>query len=262
MHAEVALLDLRLRRRAIIGYTLGLAVYALVIVILYPQFKDTTSLNSITEHGSTLAALFGATGSLTSPTGWLNANLYANFVPLIVLLVTIGYGASSIAGQDEAGTLSLVTILPVSRRDVVLQKAATLVGQAIAIALATMLCVLVGRSFDLSISIGHLAGVTIGVTLLGIDFGLAAVALGAWSGTRGLALGVTSTIAAASYLISSLAPVVGWIRPAKYASLFYWAVGDDQLANGLGAGAAVVLVLAGAALLAGAVLAFERLDLH
>jgi ABC-2 type transport system permease protein len=47
-----------------------MALYALVIVFLYPEFKDTTSLNQLTKHGSTAAALFGITGSLTSPPGW------------------------------------------------------------------------------------------------------------------------------------------------------------------------------------------------
>ena len=40
MHADVSLLDLRLRRRLLLGYTLGMALYTLVIVVLYPQFKD------------------------------------------------------------------------------------------------------------------------------------------------------------------------------------------------------------------------------
>ena len=122
MRADTTRLDLRLRRRSLIGYTLGMALYAFIIVALYPSFKDDASLNKLTENGNTVAALFGATGSLTSPSGWLNANLYANFVPLIVLLLAIGYGASSIAGQDEDGTLGLVATLPLSRRRLVAEK--------------------------------------------------------------------------------------------------------------------------------------------
>ena len=40
MHADAAFLDLRLRRRSLLGYTLGMAFYALAIVVLYPSFKD------------------------------------------------------------------------------------------------------------------------------------------------------------------------------------------------------------------------------
>jgi ABC-2 type transport system permease protein len=45
MSADVALLDLRLRRRSLIGYAVGMGVYGFVIVALYPTFKNDTSLN-------------------------------------------------------------------------------------------------------------------------------------------------------------------------------------------------------------------------
>ena len=122
MSSDVLRLDLRLRRRSLVGYTLGMAVYALVIVALYPSFKNDTSLNQLTDKGNAVAALFGANGPLTTPSGWLNANLYANFVPLIALLLAIGYGASCLAGQDEDGTLALVATLPLTRRGIVAQK--------------------------------------------------------------------------------------------------------------------------------------------
>jgi ABC-2 type transport system permease protein len=134
--------------------------------------------------------------------------------------------------------------------------------QALLLAGATMLCVLAGRGFDLPISVPNLAGISLGVALLGIDFGLLALAIGSWTGSRGAALGVTASLAAASYVVSSLAPVVAWVRPARYASLFYWSIGNGQLTGGLTAGAAAVLVLAGIVFLAVSVVAFNRLDLH
>lgn len=262
MSADVAALDLRLRRRALIGYAVGLGVYALVIVALYPSFKNDSSLNKFTENGNAAAALFGANGPITTPTGWLNANLYANFVPLVVLLLTIGYGASCLAGQDEDGTLGLMVSLPVARRRLVLQKVATLGALAIAISIITALCAIAGRGFGLTVSTRGLFGVTIGVILLGIDFGVVAMLIGAATGSRGSALGITSGLAAASYLISSLAPAVHWLHPARYASPFYYAVGNGQLDHGIGAAPVGLLVGVAAALLVAAVSAFDRLDVH
>ncbi len=260
MGAEVLLLDLRLRRRMLLGYTLGMALYALVVVALYPQFKDAASLNKLS--GSAAAALFGVTGSLTSPAGWLDGNLYQNFLPLVMLLVTIGYGASCVAGQDEEGTLALAVTLPLTRRRVLLQKVAALGIQAAVLALATMICVLVGRSFELSVSVADLAGISLGVALLGLDFGLLALAVGSWTGSRGLALAVSASLAAASYLASSLAAAVPWIRPAKYASLFYWSIANGQLEKGIGAAGAGLLLLVGGVLILLSVTAFRRIDLH
>lgn len=262
MQADTTRLDLRLRRRSLIGYTLGMALYAFIIVALYPSFKSDTSLNKLTSNGNAVAALFGATGSLTSSTGWLNANLYANFVPLIVLLLAIGYGSASIAGQDEDGTLGLVATLPLSRRRLVAEKFAAMCLLAIPVAVVTMLCVLAGAAFELHINIGHLAGATVGVLLLGIDFGALAMLTGAATGSRGTALGVTSTIAAASYIVSSLAPVVHWIHPLRYSSPFFYAVGDGQLASGISTGWAGVLAGIAIVLAIASTKAVQRLDIH
>ena len=179
-----------------------------------------------------------------------------------MLLITVGYGASCIAGQDEDGTLSLAAILPISRRSVVSQKIAALSVQALLLVIATMVCVIIGRSFDLAIPLTNIAGLSVGVALLGVDFGLCALAVGSITGSRGTALGITAALAAVSYLVSSLAPVVSWIRPARYVSLFYWSVGDQQLANGLSIVSALVLVSIGIALGGAAVAGFRRLDLH
>lgn len=262
MRTDIARLDLTLRWRGTIGYTLGMAMYVFVIVALYPSFKDDTSLNQFTSGNATAAALFGATGSLTSPAGWLNANIYSNLLPLVLLLLTIGYGASAIAGQDEDGTLCLIVTLPVSRARILAQKALALIAVAVPTGLATILVVLAGRSFDLSIGTGNLVGATIGATLLGIDFGALAMFIGALSGSRAIALGVTSALAAASYLVSSLAAVTHWIRPLRFESLFYWAVGNAQLRSGLSLTSVMVLVGFAIVAFGAAVKAFERQDVH
>ncbi|MEV0947607.1 ABC transporter permease subunit [Rhodococcus sp. NPDC049939] len=262
MLTELTRLDLRLRRRSLIGYALGIAVYTFVIVALYPAFKDDAGLDSFAEGNATMAALFGIGDSLTSSSGWLNANLYANFLPLIMLLLGIGFGASCLAGQDEDGTLGVVVAMPLSRMRIAGEKFGALCLIGIPVALVTAAVVVLGRGFELTVDLGHLAGTTLGVLLLGIGFGALAMLVGALTGSRGLALGISSTVAAASYLINSLAPIVDWIRPARYASLFYYAVGDSQLENGLHLSSAAVLIAVPLVLFVATVLAFQRLDVH
>jgi ABC-2 type transport system permease protein len=239
-----------------------MTAYGLVVVALYPSFKNDTSLNQLTDKGNAAAALFGASGPLTTPTGWLDANLYANFVPLIALLLAIGYGAACLAGQDEDGTLAMVATLPLPRRGIVGQKAATMSLQAIPVSLATMLCVLIGRGFDLPISTSGLVGVTAGTVLLAIDFGALAMFVGAATGSRGAALGITSAVAAATYLISSLAPAVRWLHPARFASPFFYAVDDGQLSHGLQIWQAGALLAVAITLGLATAAAFERLDVR
>lgn len=260
MLADITRLDLRLRRRSTIWYAAGMALYALVVVVLYPSFKHQTSLDSLS--GSAAAALFGITGPLTSPDGWLNANIYSNFFPLIMLLLTIGYGAAALAGQDEDGTLALITALPVRRRAILLQKVAAMAVQALLLAAAVAICVLIGRGFQLNISPASTIAVSAALLIMGLDFGLVTMAVGAVTGRRGTALGVGAGLAAVSYLVSSLASAISAIRPGRYFSLFYWSVGNDQISRGVSMPDFTVLIVVGLAVLMAAVLAFRRADLN
>jgi ABC-2 type transport system permease protein len=262
VRAELTRLDLSARRRSLSGYSAGMALYALVVVALYPAFKHSTSLDKLIKSDSTAAALFGVTGKISSTGGWLNANLYANFFPLVMLLLTVGYGAACLAGQDEDGTLGLIATLPLRRGAVVVQKAAAMALQAAALGVVVAVCVLIGRSFDLRVSFGGVVSVSAAVLLLGLDLGLVTMAVGALTGKKGTAIGVGAAIAAASYLVSSLAPVVSWLRPARYLSVCYWAVGNGQVTGGVSAGDYAVLSVVGLCALFAAILGFRHLDLH
>jgi ABC-2 type transport system permease protein len=262
MHTDIASLDISNRRRSLIGYCLGMAVYALVVVAMYPAFKTSTSLDRLIHSDPTAAALFGVTGRISSSGGWLNGNIYANFFPLIMLLLTIGYGAACLAGQDEDGTLGLLTVLPLRRTAIVVQKAAAMAVQAAVLAITVAVLVIIGRSFQLAVTVGNVASVSAAVFLLGLDFGLVTMAAGALTGRRGAAIGAGTALAAASYLVSSLAPVISWIQPGRYASLFYWSVGNGQITQGVSPGDYAVLIGTGLAALAAAMLAFRRLDIH
>jgi ABC-2 type transport system permease protein len=260
MRASITRLDLRLRRRSTAGYAIGMALYSLVVVALYPSFKNSTSLDSLS--GSTAAALFGVTGKLTSPGGWLNGNIYGNFFPLIMLLLTIGYGGAALAGQDEDGTLALIAALPVRRRAIVFQKAWAMAVQAFLLAAAVTVCVILGRGFQLAVGVGDAVAISVALMLMGLDFGLIAMAIGAVTGRRGTALGIASALAAASYLLSSLAPAISAIRPGRCLSLFYWSAGNDQITRGVSLGDFTVLIAVGLCALAASVAALRIADLN
>lgn len=262
MSAEITRLDLRLRGRMAAWCAAGMAAYALLIVAIYPAFKDDASLDALTRDSSTLAALFGATGSLTSVDGWLNANLYANFVPLIAFLLTIGYGASAIAGQNEDGSLGLTATLPLRRSRILAGKAGALAALACVVPMTTLLCLLLGPKFELKPDWSATTQTTLGVVLMALDIGLLALAVGAITASRGTALGVTSAFAALSYLVSSLAPVVDWVHSVRHLSLFYWSVGNNQLTDGISLASITVMTTFGGLLLLVALKGFDRLDLH
>ena len=262
MSVDLLFLDLRLRRRAVLGTAVGAAAYLLVVIAVYPNFAHDTSFDAVIRANPTAAAAFGISGSITSPEGWLSANLYANFGPLLALLLTIGYGAAAIAGQDADGTLGLFVSLPRSRSWILRQKAEALLALAAVVPVTSYAVCLVGPHFDLHPAWGPLLGASLATTLLAFDLGALALLVGTLTQSRGLALGVAGAAAAAAYLLSSLAPAIPALRSARWASPFAWAVGDGQLVNGPTALEVAGLGALGIVFVALSLPAFRRLDVH
>ena len=68
MSTEITTLDLSFRRKSLIGYSVGMAVYVLVVVALYPSFKDSTDLDSFTESSPGLPP--SSASRAPSPARW------------------------------------------------------------------------------------------------------------------------------------------------------------------------------------------------
>jgi ABC-2 type transport system permease protein len=100
--------------------------------------------------------------------------------------------------------------------------------QAAMLTVTVAVLVIIGRSFQLDVSVANVASISAAIFLMGLDFGLVTMAAGALTGRRAAAIGIGTALAAASYLLSSLAPVISPIRPGRYASLFYWSVGTTR----------------------------------
>jgi ABC-2 type transport system permease protein len=262
MRPELTRLELHVRRRLLLWYAIGIALYTLVVVALYPAFKHSSELNQLTQGNSAVAALLGASGTLTSPAGWVDVNAYTNFLPLIMLLLTIGYGASAIAGQNEEGTLGLLVVLPATRTRILTGKVSSLAAQALLLTVTVAVCVYAGRLFQVTLNPWHVATASLAILGLGLDFGLLALAIGTATASRGTAIAAATTLAAISYLTSSLAPIVSWIHPLRYLSLFYWTTGDSQLSHGASLASFAVLLAVAASATAAARAAFTRLDVR
>jgi ABC-2 type transport system permease protein len=182
-------------------------------------------------------------------------------LPLLVLVLAIGSAARTFAGEEDAGRLELPLAYPLRRRDSVLAKGAAAAVEVLVVSAAAFLVLAVFEplvGFDLSL--GRIAAAVGSVAVLGIFFGWLALAVGAAVPSRALAIVVPAAIAAAGYLVNGLHDLVGWLEPFRFLSPT-WIAGANPLQDGVReTGLAVLLVLATACLVAGALL-LERRDL-
>jgi len=262
---ELARRGLRDHRAALAGWCVGAAAYVALIAAIYPSLAGSGSLDKLVQnYPDALKSLFGISGggSLGSGAGFLDAELFSFMLPLLVLVLAIGSGARTLAGEEDAGRLELVLSYPIRRRSAVLAKGVAVGAETLSLcACAWLALVVLNPVFNLGLSVGRAAAAIAGLALLGLLFGWLALAVGAATGKRGLAVALPAGLAAAGYLVSGLHSLAGWLDPFRVLSAFWW-IGTSPLQNGIrGFGALAVALAAAAALLAGALLV-ERRDLE
>jgi ABC-2 type transport system permease protein len=253
------------QRRSLVWWGLGLVATAAMYAAFYPSIVDNAA--TLTEYIESLPEAFrqaflGADADFVSPGGYLNTELFGFFGPLLMLIFAIGAGARATAGEEERGSLDLLLSTPVSRRHVIVDKAlATAIGGVLLSAVLWLAIVVLGPPFDLTPGLGNVAAAVTMQLLLALAFGMLALAIGAWSGRRSLAIGVASGLAAATYVVDVLAPSVEAIAWLQKLSPFYYYDHNVPVKNGLEVVDAGVLLSIAVVAFAVALIGFERRDL-
>ena len=246
----------------------GIGFFLLIFLIssVFPAIQESApDLESYIESlpkALTEAFGVGEAAALTTPSGFLNAELYTLMLPIMILIFTIGIGSSAIAGEEESGTLDLLLSNPVSRWRVVVEKFVAMALSTLVIAIIVWISFVIGASvFDMDISASLLAAATTSTALLGLAFGSFALLAGCASGRRGLAIGFAVAVAAGSYLLYILSKIVDSLEKYERFSLFFYNLDADPLTNGIRIVDVAIFIIVIFILLILSVIAFTRRDL-
>ncbi|SDM36221.1 hypothetical protein [Allokutzneria albata] len=247
------------RRNALIGLTVGAIGMCTLALAMYPSLRD--QLGALTAVlPPEITAFFGA--DMVTPAGYVSSQVFTKIAPLLVMISAIGAGALSCA-FERGGVLAVTLAAPVRRTQIVAAHALAVVTEVAVLAAAVgVVLVALREPTGLNIPIARLLAGTVALALLGAFHGLLTLAVGAASGSRGLAIGVGTGFALGGFLLSGLAPLVdsdllGLVSP------FHWAFGAQPLEAGWnGAVLSGLLALtAGSVLLVGvAATLFRRRD--
>ena len=252
-------------RRSLAWWSLGLCGVVALIVAVFPTVRDNPSLTRLVQDYPEAIkgfVAFGGQVDYTSGPGYLGSELFAIWVPLLLLIAAIGAGARAIAGEEEAGTLDLLLSNPISRQRLVLDKLAALVAEALLLASVLLCALLVGdAAAGMHVSAAHLAEAVVSALLLATGFGAIALLTGAATGRRAPSIGIPVALAVAAYVVNSLAPLVHALEPLQKASPFYHYSVSDPLRHGLELTHVGFLVAVFTAAAIAAPIVFERRDL-
>jgi len=264
MLRSVALKSLRDIRRGFVWWSVGLIGFVALIVSVWPTVHSNPSLNKLSQdYPEALQSFlaFGGAVDYSSAAGYLGIELFSLMVPLLLLVAAIGTGAGAIAGEEERGTLELLLANPVSRTKVVLEKTVALVAEITGLGVVLWLALWIGALLaNMDISAGHLAAATLSAVLLALAYGAIAILLGAATGRRSVAIGLTAAAAVAAYLVNGLAPLVDALDVLQKLSPFYHYAAGDPLRDGVSFTHMAVLVAIAAVATALAPWFFKRRD--
>lgn len=255
---------LRDRRNSLLWWSLGVAVYIGLIAAVWPSISGAEGISSLMDQmPKALLDLMGASDyDLSTGAGYVSGELFGFMIPIFILILTIGAGGAAIGGAEERGSLDLLLSHPISRRSVLLQSAALIAVEAVLFGTVIVVALAVASPLaDLQIAFVHLVGAVVGIVMLGIAVGWSALAIGAATGSRALALAVTGSLAALTYLAGSLSGLVTFLRNAKWISPFFYATDGSPLVHGYTWWHALVLGGVGAVALIVGSLLFDRRNL-
>ena len=252
------------QRRSILWWILGLVALAVLTVAVYPSIRDQPGIADIADdYPDALLALLGIEPGedLFSPAGYIETQLYANWIPLVFLIFAIGAGTRAIAGEEDKGTMDSLLANPISRSRIVVEKFWAMVLWTSSLAAGLFVVILVGNyAVDLDLKPEGVLSINLALLLLAVLFGAIALAIGAVSGRRSFTLGVTSALAVFTYFLFGLAQVVSWLEPFRFLSPFHYFLHPNHLLGGFAWGTQALFVVLIALAVAVAVWGFERRD--
>jgi ABC-2 type transport system permease protein len=249
------------QRRGILTWTLAIAAVGVLYAAFWPLMDNPDMAAVLDAYPPELLEALGMT-DITSPAGYLGSTTYGLLGPVLIIIFAATLGARAIAGEEEAGRLDVLLAHPVERWQVVLQRAAA-IGVALALSgvvLWIAMVVAAGPAQYESVGAENLAAATLQMVLLGLLFASVALMVGAVTGSRGLAWGITALVAILSYFANTLGPSVEAIAWTQDISPFHFFSGGRPLVEGWQPADALILAAASAVLVGLAVLGFRRRD--
>ncbi|WP_433663217.1 ABC transporter permease subunit [Nocardia sp. CA-128927] len=226
--------SLRDQRRGLIGWSIGVVLIVLLESAIWPSFSDMSGMQDfLKNYPEAMRKLFNL-DQFSTGTGFLNVELFTMMMPVLFLVFAIGRGARGIAGDEERGTLEVLLLNGVSPIRLALEQAAVVITSVAVLGLALFGSIVACSAiFGLGVPIAFAASGALSMTLLGMEFGLIAAAIGAATGKRALALAGASILAVTAYVLYVASQLVTAVRPWGPWSPFHQAVAHGPLGAGL-----------------------------
>lgn len=250
-------------RRSGFWWGVGVVLFTLLNLAFWPSLEESGSLAELEESMGSLLEAFGAQG-LATPAGYLDGQLYALMLPLLLSGAAVAMTVALTAGDEDAGRLELLHALPVRRTTLWLARLAAAVlvlALIVVVTLAVVAASLAPFSLD-EAGYGRVLAATLACGALAAFHASVAYALGGLGASRGLALGGSIGVLVVGYVLAFILPLSDSLADARVASPWYWAIGEQPVSDGVSLVRLALLLGVTAALVVVGTLGVDRRDIR
>ncbi|HYJ76892.1 MAG TPA: ABC transporter permease subunit [Kineosporiaceae bacterium] len=247
-------------RRGIVGWTIAVAATSLMYLASYQTVASakTSGINNLPESVRVAFDL----QDVTSGAGYVQSTVLGMLALVLITVAAVAVGSKAIAGDEETGSLELTLAHGVTRQQVLRQRAAALVVQVGWLAAVVALAILVVTvPVHLGIDAGQAFAGALALGALALVNGAAALAAGAFTGRRVVALVAGVAVAVLGYLANTIGAVVDGVRWLQTVSPVHWAFAERPLTNGVDRGGIGLLLLVAGLLVAVGAWQLNRRDI-
>ncbi|WP_176224811.1 ABC transporter permease subunit [Rhodococcus sp. 1168] len=227
---------------------------------LWPPLQDTLVALPANFTDSVGKLLAGA--DMTTPAGWMNAEMVSLVVPGGLIAVAILSASKAICGEEQTKTIGVLLSLPLSRSAFLAAKTAAMIVHVLLATLGVAAGLIIGNVIGgLGIDASGVFGTCAHSALLAIVFGAVAVLIAALTGDGRLASAIPAALAVLAFALNAFLPLSDSLAGFTKVSPWYYFAGSNPLVNGVNYADLSILLVAAIVLCALAFPVYHRRDL-
>ena len=254
------------KRVFIIGWSVGLAFFAFLMILFFPAFKDSgldQLLAALPPELKALKGLIGDVNALSTTSGYLAGQFFDIRMPMFISVFAVILAVGLSVKDEDDGYMRTLLALPLSRVKVLFGKLLAI----IAICAVTNSAMVVGLylgaiAVNVSLDSTVLLNLSLVNLLLSICMTTLVYAIGLATGKRGITMALGIIIGAGSFLLTTFVKSVDWLKPYENVSLFHYFPAADIVKHSIGLIDIIVLSSVTAISIIAALLVFRRRDVR
>lgn len=232
---SVFMKTLRDKRWFMLGWFIGFAFLAMLLVVFYPSMRQEGAMDQLmTTMPEALKGMMGNLADLTRFDTYLASQLFDIRASLLagVMAIVLALGLS--ANEEEKGQMRTLLALPIGRTSLLLQKwlamavilFVTLSGIAITV-------LALQATVDANIGIDVLMRLFFMTWLVMLAIATVTFAMAMATGKRAFAMLVGIVVMAGSFIVSTFGMSVDWLANGEWLSLFHYFPAAEVARSGI-----------------------------